>query len=218
MHSISQIKKKCSDSHILLNFSLLMFTHQSVCIIVYFMCVFVCVCQVESETATSELKLSNTTGRLVQLEREVGLLRQNNLEVNRLAERADWITEQAKQNAEEAQQVSYTTWHLTLWGGECFTDLVRKICCCHLSNSCLFVWRSLTWRWKINSMRWRSWWGIKGSRCCRRGGKRTNCSRRPKSCSLRAAPSYRDSAVTSQCFHITWFSLFCASPCKSVSS
>uniref|UniRef100_A0A671X880 Laminin subunit beta 1 n=1 Tax=Sparus aurata TaxID=8175 RepID=A0A671X880_SPAAU len=53
---------------------------------------------VESETATSELKLSNTTGRLVQLEREVGLLRQNNLEVNRLAERADWITEQAKQN------------------------------------------------------------------------------------------------------------------------
>lgn len=73
-----------------------------------------CVCQVESETVLSELKLSNTTGRLVQLEREVGLLRQNNLEVTRLAERADWITEQAKQNAEEAQQVSYTTLRLTL--------------------------------------------------------------------------------------------------------
>ncbi|XP_076578946.1 laminin subunit beta-1-like [Chaetodon auriga] len=59
---------------------------------------------VESETATSELKLSNTTGRLVQLEREVGLLRQNKLEVNNVAETADWISNQAKQNAEEAQQ------------------------------------------------------------------------------------------------------------------
>ncbi|XP_028254427.1 laminin subunit beta-1b isoform X2 [Parambassis ranga] len=59
---------------------------------------------VESETATSELKLSNTTGRLVQLEREVGLLRQNNLEMSQLMEKADWLTEQAKQNAEEAQQ------------------------------------------------------------------------------------------------------------------
>ncbi|XP_068162704.1 laminin subunit beta-1b isoform X2 [Antennarius striatus] len=59
---------------------------------------------VESETATSEQKLSNTTGRLVQLEREVGLLRQNNLEVNRVADTADWITEQARLNAEEAQQ------------------------------------------------------------------------------------------------------------------
>ncbi|XP_049892775.1 laminin subunit beta-1b [Epinephelus moara] len=59
---------------------------------------------VESETAMSELKLGNTTGRLVQLEREVGLLRQNNLEVNRLAETADWTTDQARQNAEEAQQ------------------------------------------------------------------------------------------------------------------
>ncbi|XP_039998683.1 laminin subunit beta-1b isoform X2 [Xiphias gladius] len=59
---------------------------------------------VESETASSELKLSNTTGRLVHLEREVGLLRQNNLEVNRLAETADWITDQAKEDAEEAQQ------------------------------------------------------------------------------------------------------------------
>uniref|UniRef100_UPI003AB10162 laminin subunit beta-1b isoform X1 n=1 Tax=Centroberyx gerrardi TaxID=166262 RepID=UPI003AB10162 len=59
---------------------------------------------VESETAMSELKLSNTTGRLVQLEREVGLLRQNNLEVNRLAERSDWITDQARLDAEQAQQ------------------------------------------------------------------------------------------------------------------
>ncbi|TMS02719.1 Laminin subunit beta-1 [Larimichthys crocea] len=59
---------------------------------------------VESETAMSELKLSNTTGRLVQLEREVGLLRQNNLEVNHLAEAADLSTERAKVNAEEAEQ------------------------------------------------------------------------------------------------------------------
>lgn len=67
-----------------------------------------CVCQVESETATSELRLSNTTGRLVQLEREVGLLRQNSLEVERLAETAEWTTDQARENAEEAQQVSHT--------------------------------------------------------------------------------------------------------------
>ncbi|XP_034081833.1 laminin subunit beta-1b [Gymnodraco acuticeps] len=59
---------------------------------------------VESETAMSELKLSNTTGRLLQLEREVGLLRQNNLEVTRLVEGADRTTEQARLNAEEAQQ------------------------------------------------------------------------------------------------------------------
>ena len=83
----------------------------------------------------SELKLSNTTGRLVQLEREVGLLRQNNLEVNRLAERVDWITEQAKQNADEAQQVSY----FTFFGGQFCTNLMIKICCCHPSNFCLFV-------------------------------------------------------------------------------
>nr|XP_020515981.2 laminin subunit beta-1-like [Labrus bergylta] len=59
---------------------------------------------VESETADSELKLSNTTGRLVQLEREVGLLRQNNLEVNQLAKAADWVSNQARLTAEEAQQ------------------------------------------------------------------------------------------------------------------
>ncbi|XP_037616081.1 laminin subunit beta-1-like [Sebastes umbrosus] len=59
---------------------------------------------VESETAMSELKLGNTTGRLVQLEREVGLLRQNNLEVDRTAETANSITDQARLNAEEAQQ------------------------------------------------------------------------------------------------------------------
>lgn len=61
--------------------------------------------QVESETATSELKLSNTTGRLILLEREVGLLRQNSLEVNRLEESAKHISEQANVKAEEAQKV-----------------------------------------------------------------------------------------------------------------
>lgn len=66
------------------------------------------VCQVESETAASELRLSNATGRLIQLEREVGLLRQNNLEVKQLAEKAEWMTEKAKVNAEEAQQVHST--------------------------------------------------------------------------------------------------------------
>lgn len=66
-------------------------------------------CQVESETEMSELKLSNTTGRLVQLEREVRLLRQDNLEVNRLEATATSTADQAKQNAEEAQQVSQTT-------------------------------------------------------------------------------------------------------------
>lgn len=61
--------------------------------------------QVEAETATSELKLSNTTGRLLLLEREVGLLRQNSLEVNRLEESAKQYSEQAKAKAEEAQKV-----------------------------------------------------------------------------------------------------------------
>ncbi|CAL1568412.1 unnamed protein product [Knipowitschia caucasica] len=59
---------------------------------------------VESETATSELKLSNTTGRLVQLEREVGFLRQTNLEVNSLVETADVTSEQAKESADQAEQ------------------------------------------------------------------------------------------------------------------
>ncbi|XP_034433503.1 laminin subunit beta-1-like [Hippoglossus hippoglossus] len=59
---------------------------------------------VESETASTELKLSNTTGRLVQLEREVGLLRQNNLEVNRLSETAERVGDQARQEADEAQK------------------------------------------------------------------------------------------------------------------
>ncbi|XP_056132143.1 laminin subunit beta-1b isoform X2 [Lampris incognitus] len=59
---------------------------------------------VESQTATSELKLSNTTGRLVQLEKEVGLLRQNHLETGQLADRAAYISDQARQDAEQAQQ------------------------------------------------------------------------------------------------------------------
>ncbi|KAM4615458.1 laminin subunit beta-1b [Polymixia lowei] len=59
---------------------------------------------VETETAQSELKLSNTTGRLVQLEREVGLLRQSHLETSHLAERAQRVTELATQDAEQAQQ------------------------------------------------------------------------------------------------------------------
>lgn len=64
--------------------------------------------QVESETAKSELKLSNTTGRLLQLEREVGLLRQNNLEMKEIMVSTEQMTQQAKQDADEAEQVSQT--------------------------------------------------------------------------------------------------------------
>ncbi|KAM9328243.1 laminin subunit beta-1b [Pholidichthys leucotaenia] len=60
---------------------------------------------VETETAKSELNLGNTTGRLVQLEREVGLLRQNSLEVDRMVEATNWITDQARLDAEEAEKV-----------------------------------------------------------------------------------------------------------------
>lgn len=59
---------------------------------------------VESETAKSELKLSNTTGRLLQLEREVGLLRQNNLEMKEIMVSTEQMTQQAKQDADEAEQ------------------------------------------------------------------------------------------------------------------
>lgn len=65
-------------------------------------------CQVESETAKSELKLSNTTGRLLQLEIEVGLLRQNNLEMKEIMVSTEQTTQQAKQDADEAEQVSQT--------------------------------------------------------------------------------------------------------------
>lgn len=64
--------------------------------------------QVESETAKSELKLSNTTGRLLQLEREVGLLRQNNLEMEEIMVSTEQMTQQAKEDADEAEQVSQT--------------------------------------------------------------------------------------------------------------
>ncbi|XP_017267126.3 laminin subunit beta-1b [Kryptolebias marmoratus] len=59
---------------------------------------------VESATEKSELTLSNATGRLVQLERDVGLLRQDNLEMSQQVETTERLTEQARQNAEEAQQ------------------------------------------------------------------------------------------------------------------
>lgn len=59
----------------------------------------------ESETDASEERLSNTTGRLVQLEREVGLLRQNNREVGQLVDTVEKVSNEADQNAKEAQQV-----------------------------------------------------------------------------------------------------------------
>lgn len=62
--------------------------------------------QVESETEHSEQKVSETTGRLLELERELGLLRQNNLEMNQKVETAERVSERAKLIAEEAQKVS----------------------------------------------------------------------------------------------------------------
>lgn len=59
----------------------------------------------EQETAASELRLSNTTRRLVQLEREVGRLRQNGLRMNQLVDRAEQDSHQAKQEAELAEKV-----------------------------------------------------------------------------------------------------------------
>uniref|UniRef100_A0A3Q2TZN7 Laminin, beta 1b n=1 Tax=Fundulus heteroclitus TaxID=8078 RepID=A0A3Q2TZN7_FUNHE len=59
---------------------------------------------VESETAESELKLSDATGRLLELERELGQLRQNNLEMNQKVETAERVSERAKTIAEEAQK------------------------------------------------------------------------------------------------------------------
>lgn len=61
--------------------------------------------QVESETDASEERLSSTAGRLVQLEREVGLLRQNNREIDQLADRVEKVSNEANLNAEEAKQV-----------------------------------------------------------------------------------------------------------------
>lgn len=79
------------------------------------------VLQVESETATSELKLSNTTGRLILLEREVGLLRQNSLEVNQLQESAKQTSEQAREKADEAQKV-HTHTHLSTFSSTSHLD------------------------------------------------------------------------------------------------
>ncbi|XP_061617933.1 laminin subunit beta-1-like isoform X2 [Phyllopteryx taeniolatus] len=59
---------------------------------------------VDSETAASEQRLGNTTGRLLLLEREVGLIRQYGLEISSLAKTADGISERAKKDANEAQQ------------------------------------------------------------------------------------------------------------------
>ncbi|XP_062339729.1 laminin subunit beta-1b [Osmerus eperlanus] len=59
---------------------------------------------VESETADSELKLSNTTLRLLQLERDVSLLREISLESSHKAEHTQTVTDLAKQEADQAQQ------------------------------------------------------------------------------------------------------------------
>ncbi|XP_077449810.1 laminin subunit beta-1-like isoform X2 [Stigmatopora argus] len=58
----------------------------------------------DSETAESELRLGNATGRLLRLEREAGLLRRNRLEADGLAETAERGGERAERDAEEARQ------------------------------------------------------------------------------------------------------------------
>lgn len=86
----------------------------------------------------TELKLSNATGRLILLEGEVGLLRQNSLEVDQLEESAKQISEQAKVKAEEAQKVhTLTHTHTPQHRQQC----IRSEC----KRSPLVARRSLTW-------------------------------------------------------------------------
>ncbi|CAL8242310.1 unnamed protein product [Merluccius merluccius] len=59
---------------------------------------------VESATEASEFRLSNATGRLLQLQREVGLLRQTHLEISGTAAAAEASSQQASQEAEQAQK------------------------------------------------------------------------------------------------------------------
>lgn len=67
----------------------------------------------EQETAESELQLSNTTRRLLQLEREVGLLRQNGLEMSGLVDDAEQKTQWAKEEAELAERVRVSPYDST---------------------------------------------------------------------------------------------------------
>lgn len=90
-------------------------------------------------TDASEERLSNTTGRLVQLEREVGLLRQNNREVDQLAEGVQRVSNEASKNAEEAQQVLTDALCLVI---HCFKKSRRSMCFSRFSP----VQRSLTQR------------------------------------------------------------------------
>ena len=65
---------------------------------------FVCL-QVESETAESELRLSNATLRLLQLERDVTMLRESSLGTRHHTQHTERLSETAKQDAERALQV-----------------------------------------------------------------------------------------------------------------
>lgn len=59
---------------------------------------------VESETAESELLLSNATLRLLQLERDVTLLRESSLDTSHRTQNTERLSETAKQDAERALQ------------------------------------------------------------------------------------------------------------------
>lgn len=99
--------------------------------------VFMPICQVESETSKSELKLSNTTGHLVQLEREVSLLRQNILEMNQQVEKTERLTEQARQNAEAAQQVTHESTALSVHACSSYVKF-RPLLHFHSQQRCAF--------------------------------------------------------------------------------
>uniref|UniRef100_A0A8C8CED8 Laminin, beta 1b n=1 Tax=Oncorhynchus tshawytscha TaxID=74940 RepID=A0A8C8CED8_ONCTS len=58
---------------------------------------------VESETAESELRLSNATLRLLQLERDVTLLRESSLDTSHRTQNTERLSETAKQDAERVK-------------------------------------------------------------------------------------------------------------------
>lgn len=61
--------------------------------------------QVESETADSEFKLSNATQRLLQLEKDVALLKQKALNTSTTTEMTESVTDSVSELAEEIKKV-----------------------------------------------------------------------------------------------------------------
>lgn len=61
--------------------------------------------QVESETADSEFKLSNATQRLLQLEKDVALLKEKALNTSTTAETTERNADSASEMAEQIKKV-----------------------------------------------------------------------------------------------------------------